>query len=87
MILTVYSDTPPFPATDQHPDATRYRVGTYVVDAIGGVPTEAAIAAFLAPPSSIGPATDEVATLRAALAEQTRRLDDILASIASAKMR
>lgn len=84
-IVTVYSEAPKFPATDQHPSAARYRVGTYVVDAIGGAPTEADIAAFLTPPSSSGPATDEVATLRAALAEQTRRLDALLASIANAR--
>ena len=27
---------PSFPATDQHPDAVRYFIAPYVVDAIGG---------------------------------------------------
>jgi hypothetical protein len=51
-IRTVYHDAPPpFPATDQHPDAARYQVGSVWVDAIGGAPTEAELDAFVAPPS------------------------------------
>jgi hypothetical protein len=50
-IRCVYSREPNFPATDQHPDAVRYTVGQYVVDAIGGEPTAAEVAAFLAPPA------------------------------------
>lgn len=84
MIITVYSEPPRFPATDQHPDASRYQIGPYVVDATGSAPTEAEIAAFLAPAVEPPPA-DAVAELRAALAEQTRRLDALLASIANAR--
>lgn len=39
-IRVVYSNEPSFPATDQHTNAVRYRVGSYWVDAIGGEPTE-----------------------------------------------
>lgn len=49
-IRCVYSTPPKFPATDQHPDAVRYTVAGHVVDAIGGEPTPAEVAAFLAPP-------------------------------------
>lgn len=38
---------PAFPASDQHPDAQRYLVGNYYVDAIGGEPTLEAIQAKL----------------------------------------
>jgi len=41
---------PNFPATDQHPDAVRYKVGLYFVDAIGGEPTQAELDAVLNPP-------------------------------------
>lgn len=34
---------PNFPATDQHPDAVRYLIGNYYVDAIGGEPTLAEV--------------------------------------------
>jgi hypothetical protein len=40
---------PTFPATDQHPDAVRYTVSPYVVDAIGGAPTLAEVQAKLFP--------------------------------------
>lgn len=40
---------PSFPATDQHPDAARYLVGPYYVDAIGGEPNLADIEALLRP--------------------------------------
>lgn len=85
MIVTVYSEAPRFPASDQHPEARRYQVGPYVVDATGAAPTEAEIAAFLAPAAADPPPADEVTELRAALAEQTRRLDALLASIANAR--
>lgn len=49
-IRTVYHGEPQFPATDQHPDAKRYKVGAYVVDAIGGEPTLAEVQAVLNPP-------------------------------------
>lgn len=38
---------PNFPATDQNPEAVRYVVGLYVVDAIGGAPTQAELDTFL----------------------------------------
>lgn len=38
---------PSFPATDQHPDAVRYLVGLYYVDALGGQPTQAEVDAVL----------------------------------------
>lgn len=53
MIRVAYRDRdqpPGFPASDQHPDAVRYRVGAYWVDAVGGEPTLAAVEAFLTPP-------------------------------------
>lgn len=34
-----FGGAPGFPATDQHPDAVRYVVGPYVVDAVGSEPT------------------------------------------------
>ena len=46
-IRAVYSSQPNFPATDQHPDAARYFVNPYWVDAIGGQPTLAEIQAML----------------------------------------
>jgi hypothetical protein len=49
-IRCVYEQEPAFPASDQHPDAQRYNVGGWWVDAIGGEPTEAEVAAVLAPP-------------------------------------
>ncbi len=38
---------PPWPASDQHPEAVRYLVGLYYVDAIGGAPTPAEVAAVV----------------------------------------
>lgn len=46
-IRCIYSAEPNFPATDQHPTAVRYRVGQLIVDAIGGLPTQAEIDAAL----------------------------------------
>jgi hypothetical protein len=41
MILRViYEDEPDFPPTVHHPDAVRYQVGDYWVDAVGGKPAE-----------------------------------------------
>jgi hypothetical protein len=34
-IRVIYEAEPDFPPTDQHPDAVRYQVGEYWVDAIG----------------------------------------------------
>ncbi len=49
MIKVVYSEEPGFPATDQHPDAVRYQVGEYIVDAIGKKPTMKEVEEFLHP--------------------------------------
>ena len=46
-IRVIYEKDPGFPATDQHPDAVRYQVGTKFVDAIGGQPTQAEVDAVL----------------------------------------
>lgn len=52
-IRCIYHDrAPDFPATDQHPDAARYKVGACWVDAIGGAPTAEEIAAVLNPPAA-----------------------------------
>lgn len=48
-ILVVYGSAPSFPATDQHPSAVRYHIGSHWVDAIGGQPTTVDIDAFLHP--------------------------------------
>lgn len=48
-IRTIYQKEPRFPASDQHPDAVRYRVGAYWVDAIGGEPTLAEVETVVAP--------------------------------------
>lgn len=53
MIRVVYSAEPNFPATDQHPDAVRYRVAGYFVDAIGGKPTVNEVQAFVSPPPAV----------------------------------
>lgn len=56
VIKCVYlSGEPSFPATDQHPDAMRYTVGRYVVDAVGGEPTLSEIEAILNPPTVAQP--------------------------------
>jgi len=49
-IRTLYEKEPNFSATDQHPDAVRYKVGKWTVDAIGGEPTPAEILAVMNPP-------------------------------------
>ncbi len=38
ILRVVYEDEPDFPPTVHHPDAVRYRVGEYWVDAVGGNP-------------------------------------------------
>lgn len=48
-IWAVYEAEPKFPATDQHPDAVRYFIDPYWVDAIGGEPSGAEVTAFIAP--------------------------------------
>jgi hypothetical protein len=49
-IRCIYTEEPNFPATDQHPDALRYKVGPVWVDAVGGEPTQADVDAVLTPP-------------------------------------
>ncbi len=49
-IRCIYTADPGFPATDQHPSAVRYKVGSYIVDAIGGQPTQTDVDAVLNPP-------------------------------------
>lgn len=50
-IRVIYEAEPTFPATDQHPDAVRYQVAGFWVDAVGGRPTEAEVLAVLNPPA------------------------------------
>lgn len=47
-IRVVYTAEPSFPATDQHPDAVRYKIEDDWVDAIGGEPSPDELNAFLA---------------------------------------
>jgi hypothetical protein len=65
-IRCIYDEEPTFPATDQHPDAKRYKVGGRWVDALGGKPTLAEIDAVLNPPAA--QALDPVEKLKAFLA-------------------
>ena len=39
-IRLIYEAEPDFPATQHHPDAVRYQVGEYWVDAVGGAPAQ-----------------------------------------------
>jgi hypothetical protein len=75
-ILVVYDTEPPFPATSQHPSATRTSVisgpNTYIVDAIGGEPTESEVLAFINPPAKARIATFESETDQATLATHLR---------------
>lgn len=48
-ICCTYAAEPDFPATDQHPDAVRYHVGDWWIDAVGGAPTEDEVNAVLHP--------------------------------------
>lgn len=45
-ILVVYDSEPSFPATDQHPQATRVQLGNKWVDSVGGTTTQAELDAF-----------------------------------------
>lgn len=38
ILRVIYEHEPDFPPTVHHPDAVRYRVGDYWVDAVGGNP-------------------------------------------------
>lgn len=46
-IRIIYTVEPNFPASDQHPDAVRYKVGDYIVDALDGEPTEKEVQTLL----------------------------------------
>jgi hypothetical protein len=48
-IRCIYEQEPAFPPTDQHPDAVRFKVGDWWVDAIGGEPTLAEVEAIARP--------------------------------------
>lgn len=78
-IVAIYASVPNFPAIDQHPDAVRYMVAGYTVDAIGGEPTEAEVLALLAPlPKLVTMRQARLALLAAGL------LDDVNAALAAA---
>lgn len=72
-IRCVYTAEPKFPATDQHPDAKRYKIGDYWVDAIGGDPTPEAIDAMLNPPKQL----TMLERLQARIGAAEARLDSI----------
>jgi hypothetical protein len=63
-IRCVYDSEPSFPATNQHPDAVRYVVGAYYVDAIGAEPTVQEVLDFLRPPSATAEA-ERIAAIQA----------------------
>lgn len=50
-ILAVYNKEPHFPASAQNPEAIRYKVGGYIVDAIGGEPSESDVNTIMNPPN------------------------------------
>lgn len=56
---------PEWPASAQHPDALRYLVGNYYVDAIGGKPTQQEIDAVLTPPAPKSEASSMVEKIAA----------------------
>lgn len=52
-IRALYSGEPNFPASRQHPDAIRYRIGEWWVDADGPAPTQADIDEFRFPAAQV----------------------------------
>lgn len=46
-ILNIYTREPKFLATDEHPDAARYRYGSYWLHAVGGEPTSGEVTSML----------------------------------------
>lgn len=48
-ILAVYTVEPNFPAVDQHPDASRYVIGAFWVDATIQEPSAGEVEAFMSP--------------------------------------
>lgn len=67
-IRVIYDEEPGFPASDQHPDAARYRVGPHWVDAVGGEPTAEEVEAVL-DPSAEAPAPARRRRARSSRAE------------------
>lgn len=57
-IRCIYKCEPTFPATDQHPDAVRYKVGAVWVDALDGEPTQQEIDAVLNPAPAAEPPSE-----------------------------
>ena len=46
-ILNIYVREPEFPASDENPNAARYRYGSYWLHAVGGEPTPAEVTSML----------------------------------------
>lgn len=78
-IRCIYEEEPAFPATDQHPDAVRYQVGKYVVDAIGGEPMIEEVEAVLNPPVVQKTVAEKFAALAASAGLTTAELKAELA--------
>lgn len=49
-ILAIYSEEPPFPPQAQQPNAARWKIGDYWVDAVGPEPPQEQVDAFVNPP-------------------------------------
>ncbi len=77
-IRVVYAVEPAFPPAVQHPDAARYQVGGYWVDAVDGPPSQAELDAALVPSRWLVPKLAVVDRLIAAglMAAVTAALDD-----------
>lgn len=79
-----HNGAPAFPATDQHPLAARYVVGRYVVDAVGGEPTQSEIDLALTPTPIVQ--TDglpqEIKDLITNMARKIQSLEDVISALA-----
>lgn len=64
-VLCVYVRQPSFPAADQHPDAMRYQVGGFWVDALDGEPTLGEVGAVIEPPPASSSAEHLVNQIKA----------------------
>lgn len=69
---------PDWPATAQHPDAVRYLVGLYYVDAIGGKPTAQDVDAVLNPPAALSQAEQFVDAMLADPAALAKLKDAVI---------
>lgn len=89
-IRVVYTEEPSFPATDQHPDAVRYQIGQYWVDAIGDAPTQADVDALLTPVDATPSTEDRLKALESVLVQTSIvkqvDLDNAVTSIAQSDM-